>query len=95
MAKFLSAAVALMRRCVAAGVVFVFATPFLSSCNSCPYDESDLPVVRCDVVPSGSPGCHGLPDGKGTRPTRRAARCSQLRMGSAATEFTARRLRVG
>ena len=46
---------------LAVGCVLAVAMPFVGGCGACKYDRDDLPVVLCDPVPAGSPGCVGVP----------------------------------
>lgn len=58
-----SVVTSVLRRCAAMGLVFAGITPVFGGCNTCKYDEEQLPVVLCRPVPAGSAGCVGLPDG--------------------------------
>ena len=45
---------------IMAGLAVVAVVPNLG-CDECKYDVDELPIPKCDPVPSGSEGCVGLP----------------------------------
>lgn len=54
--------VVLEKHFLVAAIVFVaLGAPLLEGCGKCTTDLDELPIVRCDPVPAGSAGCHGLP----------------------------------
>lgn len=67
MGFYFSLLIGAIARFIAVALVLAWITPGVGGCGGCKYDEEELPVVLCEPVPSGSPGCIGLPDGTSTK----------------------------